>query len=328
MKSLIYKVVSRAAAPCFRLIHQNHPVVLMFHGFTDFEHPGCENSQHKHLHVKKFESFLVHLQQHYQIISLDQLVQCLELGVPAPERAVVLTFDDGFRSNYRLAFPLLKRFNAPATIYLATEFVDEGKPIWTDRIDYAFHTAGRSISELKAAKAELKKLPQEQIDSAVQDWESRLQVEALNGHQLTEDSIYAPLLWSQASEMRASGLITFGAHTHTHKILGRSHEETVRHELSRSKRLIEERLEHECVHFCYPNGSHGDFSELTERCVHEMGFKSSVTTLNGRIDGLKHGFLMPRLGITNDLDLSRFELMVSGFTAWLENKRHHPKSNL
>ena len=295
----------------------------MFHGFTDRVHEGCENSQHKHLHVIKFEAFLKHLKKHYQIISLSQLVHCLEHQLAIPERTVVLTFDDGFFSNYRLAFPLLKQFEAPATVYLATEFVDEGKSIWTDRIDYAFYTAGKTHAELRKTKAELKKLPQEQIEPAVQALESALGIQALDGSTQPPDSIYAPLHWKQVKEMHASGLITFGAHTHTHKIMGRCSEETVRHELCLSKRLIEEHLGRQCEHFCYPNGSHGDFSDFTEHCIRKLGFKSSVTTLNGRINEGNDGFLLPRLGITNDLDLTRFELIVSGFTAWLDNQRHN-----
>ena len=37
----------------------------MFHGFTDREHTGLENCQHKHLHVAKFDAFLAHLKRHH-----------------------------------------------------------------------------------------------------------------------------------------------------------------------------------------------------------------------------------------------------------------------
>lgn len=325
MKGQLQKAVSLITAPCFRLKHQNQPMILMFHGFTDYEHSGCENCQHKHLHVVKFEAFLKHLKQHYQIISLDDLVKALEDNTALPRRAVVLTFDDGFLSNYTLAYPLLKQYQAPATIYLATEFVDAGKPIWTDRIDYAFHTSGRSPTELRAAKSQLKKLPQEQIESAVTDWESKLQVETLDCLHLGTSPIYAPLSWDHILEMQSSGLITFGAHTHTHKILGRCQMDTVRAELALSKSIIEDRLGQRCDHFCYPNGSHGDFSQETEDCAREVGFRSSVTTLNGRLSNALHPFLMPRLGITNDLELARFKLITSGFTTWLENTRRKLK---
>jgi hypothetical protein len=101
--------------------------------------------------------------------------------------------------------------------------------------------------------------------------------------------------------------------------------DTVRAELALSKSIIEGRLGQQCDHFCYPNGSHGDFSQETEDCVREVGFRSSVTTLSGRLNNALHPFLMPRLGITNDLQLARFKLITSGFTAWLENTRRKLK---
>lgn len=300
----------------------------MFHGFTTQVHSGCQNCQHKHLLITKFEIFLKHLKKHYQIISLNDLIQNLQQNLPIPRRAVVLTFDDGFLSNYTLAFPLLKRYEASATIYLATEFIDQGKPIWTDRMDYAFHMAGLSAPELRAAKSHLKKLPQEQIESAVTAWESKLHVETLDCRHEKTPPIYASLSWDQIREMKASGLVTFGAHTHTHKILGRCNLDAVHAELALSKSIIEDRLGQSCDHFCYPNGRYGDFSQATENCVREVGFHSSVTTINGRLTTSVDSYLMPRLGISNDLSLEQFVLSVSGFTAWLENEKSEQGSAL
>jgi peptidoglycan/xylan/chitin deacetylase (PgdA/CDA1 family) len=293
----------------------------MFHGFTNQVHSGCQNCQHKHLLISKFEDFLKHLKRHYQIISLDDLIKNRQHNTPLPRRAVVLTFDDGFLSNYTLAFPLLKRYEASATIYLATEFVDEGKPIWTDRMDYAFYMAGLSASELRAAKSHLKKLPQEQIESAVNAWESQLHVETLDCRHDSTPPIYASLSWDHIREMKASGLVTFGAHTHSHKILGRCNLDVVRAELALSKSIIEDRLGQSCDHFCYPNGRYGDFSQITDNYVREIGFHSSVTTITGRLTTSVDSYLIPRLGVSNDLSLEQFELCVSGFTAWLENTR-------
>ncbi len=322
MKGKFLTQIARVMSGGFRFKNQNLPALLMFHGFTDREHQGCENCQHKHLHVQKMESFLAHLKKHHAIISLEHLLKCLADHTPIPRNAVVLTFDDGFQSNHTLAYPLLKRYEAPAIIYLATEFVDEGKPIWTDRIDYAFAAAGKLPKEMIAAKQQLKKLPQEQIEEAVSQWERSLGKRLADSRSLGIPDIYRPLNWEQIQEMQASGLVSFGAHTHQHPILGRSKPETVREELQHSKSLIEQHLQTPCDHFCYPNGSHGDFSDQTEQCVKELGFKSSVTTLNGRVHAASmDAYLLPRLGITNDLDLGRFDLMVSGFTAWLENLR-------
>lgn len=320
LKAALRILATRTASPIWRQRNRNRPLILMFHGFTDREHPEGENGQHKHLHVNKFEAFLRFMKRHYQIISLDELVSCIEEGRQPPLGAVILTFDDGFCSNYELAYPLLKRYEAPAAIYLATEFVDEGKSIWTDRIDYAFSSAGRSLDELKAAKRELKLLRQEDVEAAVNEWELRCGARMDGLRQEELPAIYRHLDWAQVREMSGSGLVAIGAHTHMHKILGRCSLETVRWELETSRSIIEKHTDSPCLHFCYPNGSVGDFSEETESLVREAGFRSSVTTVNGRVGREGSAFLLPRLGVTNDLNLNRFDLLLSGFHSAMQQR--------
>ncbi|MBL9177483.1 MAG: polysaccharide deacetylase family protein [Verrucomicrobiaceae bacterium] len=235
----------------------------MFHGLTDKEHSGLENCQHKHLDGERFEGLVAGLAASYDVLSLDELAALLEQGRPLPAYPAVLTFDDGFASNYHLAYPVLKRFGLPATIYLETEFVDEKLPIWVDRVDYAMQQAGRSRADLVSFKEKLKPLPQAEILAAVE------RLEAETGHRLGRadrddvPAIYRALDWAQVREMAASGLVTFGSHTHSHVILGRAAPEVIRHELLESRRIIEKETGSPCVHFCYPNGAPGGlFSDL------------------------------------------------------------------
>ena len=61
----------------------------------------------------------------YRVISVSQLLECIENNF-FPEKPVVITIDDGFRSVYTLAFPVLKEYNFPATLFLYTDFVGNG----------------------------------------------------------------------------------------------------------------------------------------------------------------------------------------------------------
>lgn len=287
--------------------HRGELRVLMFHGLTDKEHSGLENCQHKHLDVGRFEALAASLAAHYDVLSLDELTALLEQGRPLPAYPAVLTFDDGFASNYHLAYPVLRRFGLPATIYLETEFVDEKKPIWVDRVDHAMQQAGRSRADLVSFKEKLKPLPQTEILAAVE------RLEAETGHRLGRadrddvPAIYRALDWAQVREMAASGLVTFGSHTHSHVILGRAAPDVIRHELVESRRIIEKETGTQCVHFCYPNGAPGDFSETSEQILRELGFRSSLTTVGGLNPVPCSPFLLRRLGMTNDLRRAQFE---------------------
>jgi peptidoglycan/xylan/chitin deacetylase (PgdA/CDA1 family) len=60
------------------------------------------------------------------------------------------------------------------------------------------------------------------------------------------------LSWSQLREALATGLVTFGAHTHGHTDLSRAPEQRCHDEMARSKELVEDRLGVPCRHFAYP----------------------------------------------------------------------------
>ncbi len=62
----------------------------------------------------------------YQVISLDDLIQGIAKGVLFNRRSVVITFDDGYADNYTTAFPVLKRYDFPALVFVVSDFV--GKP--------------------------------------------------------------------------------------------------------------------------------------------------------------------------------------------------------
>jgi peptidoglycan/xylan/chitin deacetylase (PgdA/CDA1 family) len=321
MAALIQALVSRAVCPALRAMLSARTAILMFHGLTDREHTGCENGQHKHLHADKFEAFLKFLTRHYRIVPLEEVVGCLRRGEPPPRRGVVLTFDDGFLSNHRLAFPLLKRHGAPAMVFLATEYVDERRLIWTDRVDQFCQATGRSVAELRAIKARLKKLPQEEVEAAVSELEAESGPLPGRSDDPRVAAIHRSLGWEEVREMQASGLVTFGAHTHTHKILGRCRLETMRRELSLSKSLIERETGRVCEHFCYPNGGAGDFTEESERLSREAGFVSTLTTIPGWVREGMTPYLLPRFGVSNDLDVERLSLILKGVQAVADRVR-------
>jgi peptidoglycan/xylan/chitin deacetylase (PgdA/CDA1 family) len=62
----------------------------------------------------------------YRVIRLSQLNAFLEGREPLPQRSVVITIDDGYESVYRQAWPLLKRYGFPATVFVYTDFVGAG----------------------------------------------------------------------------------------------------------------------------------------------------------------------------------------------------------
>ncbi|HED39131.1 MAG TPA: poly-beta-1,6-N-acetyl-D-glucosamine N-deacetylase, partial [Chromatiales bacterium] len=63
-------------------------------------------------------------EQGYQPVSMEQIIAARNGGTPLPDRAILLSFDDGYRSVYTRVFPLLKLFNYPAVIALVGKWMD------------------------------------------------------------------------------------------------------------------------------------------------------------------------------------------------------------
>jgi peptidoglycan/xylan/chitin deacetylase (PgdA/CDA1 family) len=312
--------------------------VLMFHGFTNRTHRGMENAGGLHMQAEVFDAVCARLAASHTPMHLQEAMTMLQAGKPLPKRATVLTFDDGYASNARIALPILRRYNIPATIYLATDFVHNGVHLWPDRIEYALtHTEQQKLEitlgdaelslplqgetarrfALGALCAALKLIPQEQLYAETARVENALGC-AIAGDPDPAD-IYQPLTWAEAKALASSGLITLGAHTHHHRILGRCSEETARAEIATSRRLIEENTGVKVSTFAYPNGKPGDHSAATRKLLAEMGFHSAVTTSEGFND--RH---------TDPLTLRRFsqpptpwhlDAMTSGVFCFLRKLR-------
>ncbi len=63
----------------------------------------------------------------YRVITLDELVKGIESGRRFPQKTVVITFDDGFKDNFIFAYPVLRKYGFPATIFLVTDWIGEDK---------------------------------------------------------------------------------------------------------------------------------------------------------------------------------------------------------
>ena len=254
-----------------RLAH-GRIVMAMYHGFTAADsHEGIANHEGKHVHVRQFREHLAFLKQHHNVVPLADVVRALRGGAPLPERAAVITIDDGYRSIYTVAYPALREFGLPASVFLTTAFVDNREYLWTDRVEFAVNRAAASVVDLevgttalsldlrttagkRAAESRLrgllKSMPQESRPGALEA------IERATGGTLLDaaggTSLYEPLTWDEAAEMARAGLVSIGSHTHTHVIIARCDPARAAEELRTSKRIIEGRLGMPCTALLLP----------------------------------------------------------------------------
>ena len=291
--------------------------VLMYHRFS-FE-PDA-----RRISVNDFAAHLGYLKKHCRVLSLTEAVE--RMGEESlPPNAVVITIDDGYADSFDIAFPLLRKFDLPATVYAVTDFLDGKCWLWTDLMRFLLSNTKSENLEIEFANddqieakltdkndkyeiagrinARLKKLPNAEKDAKIAEIAEALKVE------IPEKPIagYAPISWTQAREMDA-GKVEIESHTRTHPILTNIGESELVDELQTSKTRLENQLQKTIKHFCYPNGS---LNETAAEAVKRAGYVSAATTEYGFNDKNADRFLLKRFDAPAAIE--NFAQTTSGF---------------
>jgi len=111
--------------------------ILLYHDFSK-----TLSSKMKVLE-SSFEAQMKYLKQNdYHVITLDRFLNFMEYKEQIPEKSVVIAIDDGWKSLYTIAYPILKKYNFPATLFVYTDFIGGKKALTWNQIkelaDYGF----------------------------------------------------------------------------------------------------------------------------------------------------------------------------------------------
>jgi peptidoglycan/xylan/chitin deacetylase (PgdA/CDA1 family) len=296
-----------------RWLRRRSAVVLMYHGFTDRPSDGVVNYQGNRLQQVSFRRQLAFLKENCAIVTLRQVAASLSGGPALPDYAVALTIDDGYESVYTLGFPALQEAKVHATLFVATQFVDERVPLWPDRLEHAFAGAPGDPAERRERLKDLQRAAKSLLPSAREALIAP--VEAELGRKLVLDANapenYRPLTWAQTKMMADTGLMEIGSHTHTHTIVTLLGEEEGRRELAKSKALVEKNIGRPCDLFCYPNGDYDDFSDKTTSLLKSSGFLCGLTTVAGFVKPGDDAYTMLRFGTDDRDSFEKFRMTFS-----------------
>jgi len=100
---------------------------------------------------EEFEKQISYLKENFKIYSLKKLINGLKRGKinkKEHENIAVITFDDGYRDNYIYAYPILKKYHIPATFFLTTDYIGQGKLFWWDKLGYIIGNAKNGMINL------------------------------------------------------------------------------------------------------------------------------------------------------------------------------------
>lgn len=278
--------------------NRRNPKVLLYHACKETESDltrGLKcNTTPAH-----FARQLDFLTRHYELVELATI----ENGT-APNRAVAITFDDGYRSVYEHAYPALKARGLPATMYLITDVVDSRKLVWVNELNWLLQKHG-DVTRVAAARIvglDPDAKPQEIVAAVQADYKEELVVGLLADLRMrvgVDDSPYreSPLYlsWDEICEMGNDGF-SFGNHTKSHPNLAALDEGGQREEITGAHDILVERLGG-VESLSYPFGY---YDETTLSLARELGYRSvmEVGGTNVPLDPL-HVSRVPVLATTN-----------------------------
>jgi len=281
-----------------RLRNRNGVRILMYHRF-----PAQSELERQCAHLKKY----------YRPVSLTEIGWWLRKKGDIPQQTVVFTVDDGYRDFFVNAFPLLSAYSIPALVYLATDMIDQRTCLWVDWVRVLFRAVRMAEVALDLpgkGRVKLRTSTKEAKDRSAGEVKEQLKkvpnadrvrfVEQLPGFLgLVElpavPQEYAALQWDEVRTMAQRG-IEFGAHTRSHPILARLEtRDAVREELAGSKARIEQEIGAPVLHFCYPNGNPGDFTDMTVEVAEQCGYLTAVTGSKGVNFGGANPFRLLRI---------------------------------
>ena len=268
---------------------------------------------------------MLYVKKHFTVVRLSDALDLHASGERPALPMLSITFDDGFQAVRDIAFPVLQELELPATVFLVTGLTDTDETVWYCALNQAFSEAktqslvwkdrrydlrsraGRAHA-CRTLQAALKKMPQPALAREVRD------VIASLGHgsgvRVSKMSPFRILDSRSIREMQKSGLIEFGAHTHTHSILGLLPEDVQEREIRWSIDRVAALTGKACTLFSYPNGEQRDFGESTRSLLVKYHIRCSVTMMRGPNYPGTDPFSYHRYGIENNMSFQRFIMNV------------------
>jgi peptidoglycan/xylan/chitin deacetylase (PgdA/CDA1 family) len=243
--------------------------------------------------ARNFDEQMRFLKKHFDVIGINDLGRVLSRG---RGRYVLVTFDDGYRDNYEVAYPLLKAHGVPALFFIATGFLDRPKAPWWDEIAWMirlstaeylpsspwlsepvqFDEPWRENAIRTVAAAHKALLPGKNAEDFLEFLALALGTGRYNDPNIAESW----MTWDMVRELKAGGM-AIGGHTVNHPILRRLPAEQQMEEIGECGKRLAAELGQPMRWFSYPFGGHDAFDEQTRACLRKQGVQFAFSYKSG-----------------------------------------------
>lgn len=250
-------------------------IFLCYHGVTINGSIGVENFSKKHISAKEFYNQMLKIKKNYNILNIEQIFYHLKNKKPFKKKSVSISFDDGFKNNFTVALPILKKLNIPAIFYICPQSITKQEMFWVDKIEacinhckkkiisinlnkriknYSIEKNDQKKSLINRLKKICKKKSVKDKNKIIKDLINQTGIEP----KIKFSKNYEIANWKQIKLASKNKLFTIGGHSMEHDILTNMNDKEINYDIKETKKIIENKIGKKVKHFSYPEGKFND----------------------------------------------------------------------
>lgn len=281
-------------------------IILLYHRVADLPN----DPEMLAVSPENFRAHLKFLKEHFPIVRFEEDWSDLK------EKAVAITFDDGYADNVHIALPILEETGVTATFFISTGHIGTNREFWWHRLEtillqetqlpirfmlddvrYGQCWMTETMQQRRVVYDTLNALMQRISPERREAWLDQLQNWA--GSAPLGKNLHRSMTAGEIRRLAASPQATVGAHTVTHSALAALNEVQQRREIFTSKQDLEEMTGEEIATFSYPFGRKKDYDRTSVRLCRQAGFKKTAANFPGQAHRWTDPFQIPRHLVRN-----------------------------
>lgn len=268
-------VVGTGLEKAFKFFSPAKKQILLYHGVVNSPKHDISVGP---ISSDSFEKQIKYLRDNFDVVTQEEIFQMYRDDYTPKKHTVAITFDDGYANNYSIAYPIMKKYNVPSTMYILSQCLEDNERLtWSDYIDFVkdkldlhkISSLNSSINNIPALKDFIKGLTIEQRNKLFTELNKQVNVQS-------NPLYFEPEHWrlmntAQIKELAESGLVEIGAHSHNHPNLGRIDINEAKNEMKTSKDLLESVINKKIHSIAFPDGC---YTKEVKQAALDLGYKN------------------------------------------------------